>query len=54
MLTDTKSSTTIFERSLNLPLISSYFHTQYEHLSAVHDLVFNLNISNEEEFLISM
>ena len=51
--TDTKSSIMVLEKPLNLPLVSCYLHTQYGHLSTVHELIFNLNISNEEEILIS-
>ena len=45
-LTDTKCFIAVLEKPLNFPLVSCYLHTQHGHLSAVHDLIFNLNVSD--------
>lgn len=47
-------STKVLKERLNLALVSSYLRTQHGHLLAVHDLVFILKISSEEELLISI
>ena len=49
-----KAPLAVLERPLNSSLVSSYLLTQHGHLSAVRDLIFDLNISHKEKFLISM
>ena len=45
-------STKVPPKPQNLPLVIKYLYTQHGHLSAVHDLISNLNISSEAEILI--